>query len=101
MVNHDHQRLNQIMLSLRQAISFVCALNNFEQLWTTLNYASLWMSVDICGFGFGHVGLHFLFFPSQVQYECVAEQKCHNQMLQIMRTLCKRDSIRIYIYNII
>ena len=35
MVNHDHQRLNQIMLSLRQAISFVCALNNFEQLWTT------------------------------------------------------------------
>ena len=58
-------------------------------LWTTLSNFELRKSV----------GLHFrVFFPSQVQYECVAEQKCHNQMLQIMRTLCKRDSIRIYIY---
>ncbi|CAL1162326.1 unnamed protein product [Cladocopium goreaui] len=50
MVNHDHQRLNQIMLSLRQ-----------------------------------------------VQYECVAEQKCHNQMLQIMRNWRCPDQIEQWV----
>ena len=61
------------------------------------------MSVRVwCDFGFGNHSC----FPSQVQYDCVAEQKCHNQMLQIMRTLCTRDPncicihTHIYIINI-
>jgi len=50
MVNQDHQRLNQIMVSLRQ-----------------------------------------------VQYDCVAEQKCHNQMLQIMRSWRCPDQIEQWV----